>query len=282
MGEDVAQTDPNQKHVLKALDNLELLVVQEIFMSETAKIADVVLPGASFLEKSGTFTNGERRIQAVRKAVEPIEGCKTDGQIMVDVINQLGHHQASADPAVMLEEISQIVPFFKGVQWQDLGVNGLQWPVIAPKQDTKILHVDQFKRGKGKFHFFNWRETQELAENSDEFPFILTTSRVLEHYNAATMTRRTNNSMLVDKDILLINKIDADKEGIKDKSQVILSSQRGKIELTAEISKKVEPGILFTTFHFAELMVNRITGDVSDEETLCPEYKVVAVSLEPA
>jgi len=279
MGEDVAQTDPNQNHVLKALNNLDLLIVQEIFMSETAKLADVVLPGTSFLEKSGTFTNGERRIQAVRAAVEPLEGCKTDGQIMVDMINHLGYQQQSAEPDVLLEEISNIVPFFSGVKWQDLNNDGKQWPVLKNGEDSKILHIEEFRRGKGKFHFFEWQESQELIDNAKEFPFILTTSRVLEHYNAATMTRRTSNETIVDKDILLINPKDAMNKHIANHSMVKLSSERGEIKLFAEISEKVEPGVLFTTFHFAELMVNRITGDVCDTETLCPEYKVVAVDI---
>jgi formate dehydrogenase major subunit len=281
MGEDVAQTDPNQNHVLKALNNLELLIVQEIFMSETAKLADVVLPGTSFLEKSGTFTNGERRIQAVRAAVQPLSGCKTDGQIMVDMINRLGYPQPSADPEILLQEISDIVPFFAGVKWQDLKNNGKQWPVLADGQGTEILHIKEFRRGKGKFHFFDWKESQELIDNSENFPFILTTSRVLEHYNAATMTRRSGNELIVDKDILLINPKDAKNKNIFHQSKVKLSSERGEIELQVAISSKVSPGVLFTTFHFPELMVNRITGDACDTETMCPEYKVVAVDVEP-
>ena len=282
MGEDVAQTDPNQNHVLKALNNLDLLIVQEIFMSETAKLADVVLPGTSFLEKSGTFTNGERRIQAVRAAVKPLSGCKTDGQIMVDMINHLGHNQLSAEPNELLKEISNIVPFFAGVKWNELKENGKQWPVKANGDDSKILHIDSFTRGKGKFHFFDWQESLEVIDHSQQYPFILTTSRILEHYNAATMTRRTSNELLVDQDILLINSEDATNKGIKNHSKVKLTSDRGEIELLAEISHKLKPGVLFTTFHFPELMVNRITGDVSDTETLCPEYKVVAVDIKPA
>jgi len=281
MGEDVAQTDPNQNHVLKALDNLDLLIVQEIFMSETAKLADVVLPGTSFLEKSGTFTNGERRIQAVRAAVKPYPGCRTDGQILTDVINRLGCHQESAEPEILLQEIASIVPFFAGVKWQELKDNGKQWPVLADGQDTKILHTKEFRRGKGKFYYFDWQESQELIDNGKDFPFVLTTSRILEHYNAATMTRRSGNELIVDKDILLINPKDAKAKNISDHTKVKLSSERGEIELQVEISSKVAPGILFTTFHFPELMVNRITGDACDTETMCPEYKVVAVNVEP-
>lgn len=279
MGEDIAQTDPNQKHVLEAIESLELLIVQEIFMSETAKLADVVLPGSSFLEKSGTFTNGERRIQAVRAAIDPIAGCKTDGQIMVDMINKLGYKQESSEPSVLLKEIAQIVPFFAGVKWEELGSQGKQWPVMRNGQDTDILHINEFRRGKGKFHYFDWVESAELVENSDKFPFILTTSRVLEHYNAATMTRRSGNEKIVDKDLLLINPEDARRKNIKNNSQVRLASERGEIELQVELSATVKPGILFTTFHFPELMVNRVTGDVCDTETMCPEYKVVAVDI---
>jgi len=282
MGEDVAQTDPNQQHVLKALKSLDFLVVQEIFMSETAKLADVVLPGTSFLEKSGTFTNGERRIQAVRAAVKPLPGCKTDAQIIVDMMNRLGYLQPSAQPREVLAEISQIVPFFKGVRWDELGDQGKQWPVLEDGSDTKILHQSAFKRGRGRFHFYEFVETQELLENANDYPLILTTSRVLEHYNAATMTRRTGNRDIVSTDVLLIHPQDAAARGIENGDRVLLSSRRGEIELPVTVSEKVKPGILFTTFHFPELMVNRITGDCADSETLCPEYKVVAVQVAPA
>lgn len=280
MGEDMAQTDPNQDHVIKSLKSLDFLVVQEIFLSETAKLADVVLPAASFLEKSGTFTNGERRIQAVNQAVKPLAGTKTDGQIVVDLLNLMGVEQPSAEPTEMLAEISQVVPFFKGVKWNELGEQGKQWPVNEDGSDTPILHIDSFKRGKGKFHFTDWVDSKELTENREEFPFILTTSRVLEHYNAGTMTRRTGNELIVDKDVLLIHPDDAANKNIKTHDLVKLSSQRGEIKMQVELSEKVNPGILFTTFHFPELMVNRITGDARDAETMCPEYKVVAVDVE--
>ncbi len=280
MGEDVAQTDPNTKHVVESLENLDFLVVQEIFMSETAKLADVVLPGASFLEKSGTFTNGERRVQAVRATVEPLKGTKSDGQIIVDVMNRLGYQQADYDPDTMLQEISQVVPFFAGITWQRLGENGLQWPVEEDGTDTKILHINEFKRGLGKFHYFDFEESQELQNHASSFPYILTTSRILEHYNCGTMTRRTGNKDIVDEDILLINPQDASKKSINDQSIVRLFSTRGEVNLKAQVSEKVKAGVLFTTFHFPELMVNNITSDEHDRETLCPEYKVVAVDVE--
>lgn len=279
LGEDVVQTDPNQQHVVASLANLDLLVVQEIFMSETAKMADVVLPGTSFLEKSGTFTNGERRVQKVNAAVAPKQGCKTDGQIVVEMMNALDYQQANYCPEGLLKEISQVVPFFAGITWDNLGDNGLQWPVALDGTDTQILHTDTFKRGLGKFHFFEFEESVEVEQHGQEFPFILTTSRNLEHYNAGTMTRRTFNEQIVNEDVLLINQRDAQARNIRDNAKVQLSSARGKIELTAQISDKVNVGVLYTTFHFPELMINRVTGDVTDKHTKCPEYKVVSVDV---
>ena len=287
MGEDIAQTDPNTHHVVAALSQLDLLVVQELFITETAKLAHVVLPGASFLEKSGTFTNGERRIQRVNAAVPPLSGTKTDGQIIVDIMNRMGYSQPAylgedGAPDTILEEISHVVPFFAGVTWQNLGDNGLQWPVQKGGIDTKILHTDTFKRGKGKFHHFDFSETTELLDNAAEFPFILTTSRDLVHYNAGTMTRRTHNSEIVERDVLLINPADAAKKNINSGDITRLFSDRGEVELLAEVSDKVKPGVLFTTFHFPEHMVNNITSSVCDGDTMCPEYKVVAADVERA
>ncbi|MFP6807154.1 MAG: formate dehydrogenase subunit alpha [Pseudomonadales bacterium] len=282
LGEDVAQTDPNTNHVIAALSNLDLLVVQEIFFSETAKLADVVLPGTSFLEKSGTFTNGERRVQRVQAAVPPLKGTKVDGQIIVDMMNRMGYQQADYDAATVLGEIADVVPFFSGATWENLSDNGKQWPIIADGVDTKILHQESFKGKKGKFHYFDWKETAELQDNSEEFPLILTTSRVLAHYNAATMTRRTANELIVDEDILLINERDARAKGINSGDKTHLYSKRGEVNLTAEISDKVKPGIVFTTFHFPEQMVNNVTSAVVDEETMCPEYKVIAVDIKLA
>ena len=248
-------------------------------------MADVVLPGTTFLEKSGTFTNGERRVQKVNAAVEPRAGCKTDGQIIVEMMQALDYKQeqyASENELAekVLQEIAQVVPFFAGITWQNLGDNGLQWPVLEAGIDTKILHVDQFRRGLGKFHFFEFEESQEMLSNSEQFPFILTTSRNLEHYNAGTMTRRTGNEDIVSEDVLLVNTEDAAVKGITNRSKVKLFSARGEITLTAQVSDKVKQGILFTTFHFPELMINRVTGDVTDKHTKCPEYKVVAVGIE--
>mgnify|MGYP001375521927 FL=1 len=279
MGEDVVQTDPNTHFVKEALGRLDLLIVQELFMTETAKMAHVILPASSFLEKSGTFTNGERRIQKVRQVIEPLQGTKPDGQIMVDIMNRMGYTQPEYDAATVLEEISQIVPFFAGVNWDELGINGKQWPVQQDGSDTEILHAETFKRGKGKFAFFEFKESEEIKEHAKEFPYIITTNRRLEHYNSGTMTRRTPNVKILTEDVLLIHPDDARRHLIEDGDMVCVESARGKIDVKAKISNEVKPGILSSTFHFAEIGMNEITSSISDSEALCPEYKVVAVNI---
>lgn len=279
MGEDMVQTDPNTHHVKEAISKLDLFVVQELFMTETAKLAHVVLPGASFLEKSGTFTNGERRIQRVNKVVNPIAGTKEDGQIIIDIMNKMGYAQPDYDPKWMLEEISQIVPFFAGVVWDELGENGKQWPVSKDGQGSDLLHVESFKRGKGKFIHNSWKESKELELHKNEFPYIITTNRELEHYNCGTMTRRTNNAKILKEDWLLINPEDAKKHNINAGDLVCVTSARGKVDVRAKITDEVKPGILSSTFHFPEIEMNNITSSVADSEALCPEYKVVAVNI---
>jgi len=280
MGEDVVQTDPNTKHVIESLQNLDLLVVQEIFMTETAKLAHVILPGATFLEKSGTFTSAERRVQRCNQVVPPLEGTKSDGQIVVDIMNRMGYEQAGYDPDITLQEISQIVPFFAGAKWEEFGDNGKQWPIKPDGSDTKTLHTETFTRGRGKFHFWDFEESRELVENRDEFPFILTTGRKLEHYNCGTMTRRTGNLQLLSEDVLVINPIDAEKKNISDGDTVRLFSARGEVNLRSEVSTRVRPGVIYTTFHFPEQLVNYVTSNVQDADSLCPEYNVVAVDVE--
>jgi formate dehydrogenase major subunit len=280
MGEDVVQTDPNSQKVAEALGNLDFLVVQELFLTNTAELADVVLPGASFLEKSGTFTNAERRVQRVNRVVEPLSGTKPDGQIVVDMMNRMGYAQEGYDPALTLREIAQAVPFFKGIRWEELGTQGKQWPVAEDGTDTQIMHQDVFKRGKGKFHFFDYVKTSELVDNEDEFPFVLTTGRLLAHYNCGTMTRRTPNSDIITEDILTVHPEDAKAKDLATGDLARVFSARGEVKLRVSVSEEVQPGVLYTTFHFPEAMVNCVTSDVHDEESLCPEYKVVSVDFE--
>jgi len=280
MGEDVVQTDPDAHHVRHAMESLEFLVVQEIFMTETAKYASVILPASSFLEKSGTFTNAERRVQRVNAAVKPLEGTKPDGQIMCEVLQRFGFPQADYTPDGVLAEVAAIVPFFKGITWANLDINGKQWPVKEGGVDTQIMHQEQFTRGKGHFHYFDWKESTELKTNGAEFPFILTTGRILEHYNCGTMTRRTGNSEIVVQDYLSLNPADAQRKSIRTGDRVRLSSARGEVELEARVTDEVKSGILYTTFHFPEAMVNNVTGQGCDADTMCPEYKVIAADVE--
>ena len=279
IGEDVVQTDPNTQKVMKALDSLDLLIVQELFMTETAKHATVILPGTSFLEKEGTFTNGERRIQRVQRVVQPLEGTKTDGQIIVDLMNLMGYPQPDYTAKGMLEEISQIVPFFAGVKWDELGNSGKQWPVAPDGTDTKLLHVKEFNRGRGKFTFIDFRESNEVEKHGRDYPYIITTNRELEHYNCGAMTRRTGNVEILTEDVLLINPADAAKENILDGDFVCVESPRGKVDIKARISDEMKPGILSSTFHFPEVMLNIITSDEHCSEAMCPEYKVVSCRI---
>lgn len=279
IGEDVVQTDPNTKKVRKAMDSLDLLIVQELFMTETASHATVILPGASFLEKEGTFTNGERRVQRVQKVVEPLPGTKPDGEIIVDIMNRMGYPQPPYTAAGMLEEISQIVPFFAGAKWEELGDNGKQWPIKPDGTDTDVLHTESFKRGLGKFTYQPFEESREIMKHGKDYPYIITTNRELEHYNCGTMTRRTGNVDILKEDVLMINPADAEKEGIKDGDMVCVESPRGKVDIKAYITDEMKPGILSSTFHFPEIMLNIITSDEHCTESMCPEYKVVSCRI---
>lgn len=280
MGEDLLQTDPNTCHVKSSLENLELLVVQELFMTETARIADVIFPASSFLEKEGTFTNGERRIQKVQKVVEPLEGTKPDGQIVVDMMRRMGYQQEGYSADVLLREIAGIVPFFKGVKWDELGNSGKQWPVREDGSDTKILHTETFKRGKGKFHSWDYDISPELNENAKRYPYIMTTGRLLEHYNSGTMTRRTPNSEIITEDILFIHPHDADLKGLVTGDFARIFSARGITTMKVKVTDVVKPGVVYTTFHFPETAINFLTSGIGDQYTLTPEYKVVAVDFE--
>ncbi len=284
VGEDTLMTDPNSNHIRKAFEKLDILVVQELFMSATAEMADVVLPAASYFEKNGTFTNGERRVQRVNKVVEPIGNSKSDGQIIIDMMYKMGYEQPTGriyDATKILAEIADVIPFMSGITWDNLGDNGLQWPVSENGEDTKMLHRDgEFKRGKGKFHHFDFEETPELVEHRAKYPFILTTARQLEHYNSGTMTRRTDNQTLSPNDYLEINPLDAGLKGISAGDTVSIFSDRGSVNIPVKLNYTVKPGVVRTTFHQPDIFINIITGDVGDFETMTPEYKVVAVDFE--
>jgi formate dehydrogenase major subunit len=280
MGEDILQTDPNTCHVRSALKGLDFLVLQELFMTETARIADVIFPASSFFEKEGTFTNGERRIQKVRQVVDPMPGTKPDGQIVVDMMNRMGYPQEGYTAEIILKEISGIVPFFRGVRWNELGINGKQWPVMEDGTDTKMLHTLTFKRGKGRFHAWDFDLSPELEENAASYPYILTTGRLLEHYNSGTMTRRTPNKQIITEDLLFVNPRDAELKGVMNGDYVRIFSARGMTSMKVRISDMVKPGVLYTTFHFPDAGINFLTSAVGDEFTLTPEYKIVSVDFE--
>jgi formate dehydrogenase major subunit len=284
IGEDVLQTDPNSCEVKYSLSCLDFLVVQELFMTQTCTMADIVLPASSFLEKSGTFTNGDRRVQRVNAAISPRPGTRPDGQIICDVMNRMGYRQGPYDPALVLGEISRIAPFFAGITWENIEKNGKQWPVGSDGADTPILHEEHFKFADGlaRFQFFDYEASPELAKLGDQYPYILTTGRILEHYNCGSMTRRTPNVELVDHDVLLMNPLDGDREDVADGDLVEITSSNGTTRLHVRLTKKVNPGVLFTTFHFPEIAINHLTSDVFEQVTMTPEYKIVAVAVKPA
>ncbi len=281
MGEDLLQTDPDSCEVKFSLSMLDLLIVQELFMTETCEMADVVLPAASFMEKNGTFTNGERRVQRVNQVIEPLPGTRPDGQIICTMMQRMGYPQNDYDASELLDEISRVVAFFEGVSWENLGANGKQWPVFADGSDTQILHQQAFKLPKGQFRYYAFQESPELEDHAGEFPYILTTGRLLEHYNCGSMTRRTPNRELVEHDVLLINPFDAQREGMEHGSYVEVTSSKGTTRLHCEISEEMMPGVLYTTFHYPEIAINHLTSGVFDQEAMTPEYKVVAVTIRP-
>jgi formate dehydrogenase major subunit len=280
-GEDVAQTDPDSAHVAHALESLDFLVVQEIFENETTKFADVVLPASAFLEKSGTFTNAERRIQLVAPAIDPPGEARTDFEIITTISRALGHEMGWTGPQDAMGEIAALTPHFAGVTYERLGRAGLCWPVAPDGTDAPILYERAFERpgGRAAFAPLPYKEPGDHAD--EEFPLILVTGRRLQHYNAGTMTRRTGNVELSDRDLLEIHPDDAARLWIEDGDVVSVRSRVGRIEVQAHVTERIERGNVFTTFHFPETGTNLLIGQSADVNTSCPEYKVVAVDVRP-
>jgi formate dehydrogenase major subunit len=277
-GEDIAQSDPNTQHVTAGLAAMECVVIQDLFLNETAKYAHVFLPGSSFLEKDGTFTNAERRINRVRQVMTPLSG-KAEFQVTIDLARALGLEMNYSHPSEIMDEIALVTPTFAGVSYAKLEELGsVQWPCNdkAPL-GTPLMHVDRFVRGKGKFMITEYVPTQERT--GPRFPLILTTGRILSQYNVGAQTRRTENQAWHDEDVLEIHPFDAESRGIKDGDLVALASRSGDISLRAEISERMQPGVVYTTFHHASTGANVITTDYSDWATNCPEYKVTAVEV---
>ncbi len=279
-GEDIVQSDPNTQHVTAALAAMECIVVQDLFLNETAKYAHVFLPGSSFLEKDGTFTNAERRISRVRK-VMPAKAGKSDWEVTVALANALGYPMNYSHPSEIMDEIAALTPTFRGVSYKKIDELGsIQWPCNdAAPEGTPTMHIGEFVRGKGKFINTQFFATAEKVTR--KFPLILTTGRILSQYNVGAQTRRTDNVMWHGEDRLEVHPHDAEERGIQQNDWVGIESRAGQTVLRATITDRVQPGVVYTTFHFPESGANVITTNNSDWATNCPEYKVTAVQVMP-
>jgi predicted molibdopterin-dependent oxidoreductase YjgC len=264
-----------------ALESLEFLVCQDIFETETTKFADVILPASAFLEKSGTFTNAERRFQLVAPAIDPPGSAKTDFEIITTISRALGHEMGWSTSAEVMNEIAALTPQYAGVSHERIGRKGLQWPVAADGTDSPMLYEHEFTLpgGRARLAALPYKPPGDAAD--DEFPLILITGRRLQHYNAGTMTRRTLNLELQDSDWLEIHPADAARLWIKTGDHVSIRSRVGRIETVARVTERIEPGHVFTAFHFPEIRTNLLVGSSVDVNTGCPEYKVVAVDVRP-
>ena len=277
-GEDIAQSDPDTQHVTHALESMECVIVQDLFLNETAMYAHVFLPGSSFLEKNGTFTNAERRISRVRKVMAPKNGYE-DWEITQMLSNALGYPMNYKHASEIMDEVAQLTPTFKGVSYEKLDkLESIQWPCNDEfPEGTPTMHVDEFVRGKGKFFITEYVPTVEKVNG--KFPLIMTTGRILAHYNVGAQTRRTKNSEWHDEDLIEIHPHDAEERGINERDWVGINSRSGDTVLRAKITDRVQPGVVYTTFHHPVSGANVITTDNSDWATNCPEFKVTAVQV---
>ena len=277
-GEDIAQSDPNTQHVTHALESMECVIVQDLFLNETAMYAHVFLPGSSFLEKNGTFTNAERRISRVRKVMSPKNGYE-DWEITQMLSNALGYKMDYSHASDIMDEIARLTPTFKGVSYKKLDELGsIQWPCNDEHPlGTPTMHIDEFVRGKGKFIITEYVPTSEKV--TQKYPLILTTGRILSQYNVGAQTRRTKNVAWHEEDLVEIHPHDAEERGIQSGDWVGIVSRSGETVLRAQITERVQPGVIYTTFHHPESGANVITTDNSDWATNCPEFKVTAVQV---
>jgi formate dehydrogenase major subunit len=280
-GEDVAQSDPNTKHVEAALSALDILIVQDLFLNETARFAHVFLPGTSFLEKDGTFINAERRVNRVRPAMKEKTG-KAEWQITQELAQAVGYPMQYENAAQIMDEIAQLAPSFASISFEMLDkVGSVQWPCNDAAPDgTPIMHVDGFVRGKGQFVTTEYVPTEEKTNR--KFPLILTTGRILSQYNVGAQTRRTHNVDWWEEDVLEIHPSDAEMRGVREGQWVSVRSRKGETVVRAKLSERMQPGVVYTTFHHPETGANVITTELSDWATSCPEYKVTAVEVTPA
>ena len=287
LGENPAVSEPDIKHVVEAFNNLEFLVVQDIFLTETAKLADVVLPGASFAEKEGTFTNTERRVQRVRQAIDPIGDSRADWEIIDDLARRVSRKKgldeskfAYASPSQIMDEIARVTPSYGGISYARLESGSLQWPCTASDHPgTPILHVGKFSRGLGRFTPVEFLPAAELPD--DDYPLVLTTGRKLYHYHTGSMTRRVSGLMdMVPEERVEMNPVDGQALGVQSGDVVRVSSRRGRVEARAEVTDRVPKGVVFMTFHFPEAAANFVTNTALDPVAKIPEVKVCAVRVE--
>ena len=280
MGENPMLSDPDINHVEKALKNLDFLVVQDIFLTETAQLADVVLPATSFAEKDGTFTNTERRVQRVHKAVAPPGQARVDWDITCDLARRMAYEMSYPDAAAIEDEIAELTPIYGGITYDRLDKGALQWP--CPDREhpgTPYLHKGRFSRGLGKFHAVEFIPPKELPD--EEYPLVLTTGRILQHFHTGTMSRRTDVlDKLVSVGAIEMSPVDAERLGVADGEPVKVVSRRGEIQIAARVTERVMPGTLFLAFHFREAPANRLTIAALDPVAKIPEFKVCAVRIE--
>jgi formate dehydrogenase major subunit len=280
-GEDILQSDPNTRHVAAGLAAMDLVVVHDLFLNETANYAHVFLPGSTFLEKTGTFTNAERRIQMVRKVIEPANGME-DWEVTQALANALGLEWDYPDASAIMDEIARLTPTFAGVSHARLDEAGsLQWPVNEANPDgSPVMHVDGFVRGKGRFVVTDYVPTDE--KTGPRYPLLLTTGRILSQYNVGAQTRRTANAIWHEEDLLEIHPADAEDRGLQTGDWARLASRTGETTLRVTVTDRVAPGVVYTTFHHPATQANVVTTEFSDWATNCPEYKVTAVQVSPS
>jgi formate dehydrogenase major subunit len=280
-GEDIAQSDPDVKHVTAGLAAMECVIVQDLFLNETANYAHVFLPGSTFLEKDGTFTNAERRINRVRKVMPPRNG-KADWEITLDIAHAMGFEMQYDHPSQIMDEIAATTPSFAGVSYAMLDEKGsVQWPCNEKAPDgMPVMHINGFANGAGRFVVTEYVPTDERT--GARFPLLLTTGRTLSQYNVGAQTRRTANGVWHQEDRLEIHPHDAEQRGVRDGDWVKLASRSGETTLRARITDRVAPGVVYTTFHHPDTQANVVTTDYSDWATNCPEYKVTAVQVTPS
>ncbi|MDP2731550.1 MAG: molybdopterin dinucleotide binding domain-containing protein, partial [Hoeflea sp.] len=280
-GEDILQSDPDTKHVQAGLAAMECVVVHDLFLNETANYAHVFLPGSTFLEKDGTFTNAERRINRVRKVMAPKNGL-ADWEVTLRLAKAMGLDWNYSHPSEIMDEVAATTPSFANVSYALLEKKGsVQWPCNEARPDgTPVMHIDGFVRGKGKFIRTEYVATDERS--GPRFPLLLTTGRILSQYNVGAQTRRTDNVAWHAEDLLEIHPHDAEQRGIRDGDLVKLASRSGETALHATITERVAPGVVYTTFHHPGTQANVITTDYTDWATSCPEYKVTAVQVTPS